>query len=271
MTIVAVVGDATTTTAVALAVGWPTGDSGAAAIVLEADPTGGSLAGWLDTPSQPSLSAIIANVGPDAGRDRRSTLATVDAMTQQSNAGVRFVANAVRSRAARRAVDEAAAIVVPALAAGESVVIADTGCHRCDVPVPSPLASADVVVVVHRQATASAAAATVRIERLVETVEALAPLPADIVLAVVGGTPFDPSEIFAFVNDSVPGAIRATAALADDPLSAATIAGRAGVSARRLGRLPLTRDASRLASALADLVDARRRHSTALTSDGRPA
>ena len=68
-------------------------------IVLEADPSGGSLAGWLDTPSQPSLATIVANVGADSGRDHRSSFATFDAMTQHSSTGVRFVANAVRSRA----------------------------------------------------------------------------------------------------------------------------------------------------------------------------
>ena len=269
MTIVAVVGDATTTAAVALAAGWPTEVSDGGVIVLEADPGGGSLAGWLDTPAQPSLATIVANVGPDTGRDPRSTLATIDAMTQHSNAGIRFVPNAVRARAARRAIDEAAVVVLPALAAADLTVIADVGTLRADVEVPSVLPSAEVVVLVHRQATASAAAATVRVERLVETVETLADLPADIVLAVVGDTPFEAAEIAAFVNDSVPDAVRMSGVLPDDPLSAATIAGRAGVSARRLGRLPLMRDASRLASAAAAMVAARRR-GTLRPCSGRP-
>jgi len=45
-----------------------------------------------------------------------------------------------------------------------------------------------------------------------------------------------------------------TVAIADDPLAAATIAGRAGVSARRLRRLPLMRDATRLAHDLVGIV-----------------
>ena len=57
MTIVAVIGDCTTTTCIALAAGWP----GRRRLVLEADPSGGSLAGWLDTPSSPSLATIVAN------------------------------------------------------------------------------------------------------------------------------------------------------------------------------------------------------------------
>ncbi len=248
MTIVAVAGDAATTSSVALAVGWPAGDG---AIVIEADPGGGSLAGWLDTPAHPSLGTIVAN----AGRGNQSVLETLDVMTHRSDTGVRFVANAVRARAAHRAVEEAAATVLPAIAAAANTVIADVGAHRAGHH-PSPaLLAADVVVIVHRQATASAAAATVRIERLVETVEDLALLDAVVVLAVIGHAPFDPVEIGSFVDQSVPDTIRTTAALADDPLAAATIAGRSGVSAKRLRRLPLMRDASRLARDLFELVD----------------
>lgn len=255
MTAIAVVGDATTTTTVALAVSWPEGDE---VVVLEADPGGGSLVGWLDTPSQPSLTTIIANVGADAGRDHRSTFATFDAMTQRSRAGVRFVANAVRSREAHRAVDEAATAVLPALATADRTVLVDTGALRVGLGPSAALAVADAVVVVHRQAAASAAAATVRIERLVESVEQLAALDGDVVLAIIGNTPFGPSEIGAFVDASVPGAVRTVATLADDPLAAATVAGQTGVSAKRLRRLPLMRDCSHLAAVLSELVDSRR-------------
>jgi len=246
VTIVAVTGDAATTSAVALAVGWPTGEE---VTVLEADPSGGSLAGWLGTPIQPSLATIVANVGTG-----RSVLDTFATMTHRSGSGVRFVANAVRARAAHRAVEEAATAVLPALATGGATIIADTGTHRAGQP-PSPaLRVADVVVIVHQQASASPAAATVRIERLVEMVDELAHLDAAIVLAVVGDTPFDPAEIGAFVDQAMPDTVRMTMSLADDPLAAAAIAGRTGVSARRLRRLPLMRDASRLAGVLDDLV-----------------
>lgn len=255
MTIIAIVGDAATTSAVAIAAGWPTNDD---VVVLEADPGGGSLTGWLDTPAQPSLATMVANVGTGAGRDRRAVLETLETMTHGSASGVRFVANAVRARAAHRAVEEAALAVFPALAASAATAIADAGVHRSG-QAPSPaLRVAEVVVIGHRQTTASAAAATVRIERLVEVVEELAHLDAVFVLAVIGSTPFDPAEIGAFVDQSVPDTVRMTVAIADDPLAAATIAGRAGVSAKRLGRLPLMRDASRLAGVLADLVAGRR-------------
>jgi len=263
VTVVAVAGDATTTTAVALAVGWPTHEE---VIVLEADPRGGSLAGWLDAPAQPSLATIVANLATESRRDHRSTVATFDAMTQHSRSGIRFVANAVRTRAARRAADEAATTVLPAIADANTTVIADVGDHRADLGPATTLGVADVVVLVHYQAKASAAAATVRIERLVETVEELAHLDADLVLAVIGNTPFTSTEIGMFVGDSVPDVIQITAAVADDPLAAATIAGRSGVSAKRLRRLPLMRDTSALAVVLSELVDLRRRSSARLGS-----
>jgi hypothetical protein len=257
VTVIAVVGDAATTSAVAIAAGWAVDDE---VIVLEADPSGGSLAGWLDTPQQPSLATIVATIGPNGASDLRSAMATIDAMTQHSATGVRFVANAVRGRAAHRAVDEAGAAVVPAAAGASTVVIADVGAHRgAHISAPSTaLEFADAIVLVHRQATASAAAATVRIERLVEIVEELAHLDAAIVLAVIGTAPFDPAEIGAFVDEAVPATVQLVLSLADDPLTAATIAGRAGVSAKRLRRLPLMRDASDLASTLHDLVRVRR-------------
>jgi MinD-like ATPase involved in chromosome partitioning or flagellar assembly len=253
VTIVAIAGDATTTTALAIAAGWPT-DRGDDVVVFEADPHGGSLAGWLDTPAQPSLATIVANAGNDTGRDHRPVLDTVDAMTRRSDSGVRFIPNAVRARAAHRAIEEAALVVMPALARSSTVVLADVGRLRAG-STPSPtVRSADVVLIVHRQAVASAAAATVRIERLVESIEELAHLDATFVLAVIGQSPFDSTEIGQFVGQAVPDTLRHTVSLSDDPLAAATLAGRSGVSARRLRRLPLMRDAARLAGDLADLL-----------------
>jgi hypothetical protein len=263
VTIVAVVGDATTTTAVAIAAGWPI-EIGA--VVIEADPRGGSLAGWLDTPADPSLATIVATVGIDATRDQRAVVDTVEAMTHRSASGIRFVANAVRARAAHRSVEEASFAVFPALVAAPSIMIADVGLHDAGRP-PSPaLRVADVVVITHRQAHASAGAASVRVERLVELVEDLARLDTPLVLAVIGDTPFDPDEVAAFVDHAVPDTITATATLADDALSAASIAGRRGVSAKRLRRLPLMRDASVLAARLDAIVAAHRTDADARTN-----
>jgi hypothetical protein len=247
MTIIAVIGDCTTTTCVALAAGWMITDD---ILVLEADPSGGSLAGWLDTPSSPSLATIVTNIGAREASDGQA-MSTVSAMTQRSASGVRFVAAPLRTLPARRAIEEAAAIVIPALAASTVVTLADLG-RRAPANLPTGIvAAAAVTLVVHRQHAASAAAEAVRLERLVELVEHLAANARTIVLAVVGTDPFDPAEIAQHLEASNPDAIAEVVTLADDPLAAAVLAGRSGVSANRLRRLPLMRSAASVASRLA--------------------
>lgn len=246
MTTIAVIGDCTTTTCIALAAGWPDDD----VLVLEADPSGGSLAGWLDTPSSPSLATIVANIG---GRDASdgSVMSTVSAMTHHSASGIRFVAAPLRALPARRAIEEATMVVVPALATSSVVVFADVG-RRQPGDVPSAIiGSAATTLVVHRQHAASAAAEAVRLERLVELIERLAATARTLTLAVIGNDPFEPAAIAQHVDASVPGALADVVMLADDPLAAAVLAGRTGVSANRLRRLPLMRSAASAASRLA--------------------
>lgn len=247
MTVIGVVGDCTTTTCVAIASGWPAVDD---PVILEADPSGGSLAGWLDTLASPSLATIVATWGSEVGG---AALDTVMAMTQRAGAGVRFIALPVRSLPAHRALAEADAVVA-ALAASAQVVLADCGRLRGTDPIPDALLVADVQVVVHRQESASAAASVVRVERLVELVERLGATSAATVLAVIGSSPFQAADIAQFVDDAVPGSITHCVPLADDALSAATVAGRAGVSAKRLQRLPLMRSAATAAATLRHLV-----------------
>ena len=243
MTIVGVVGDCTTTTCVALASCWSVVDD---AVILEADPSGGSLAGWLDTPASPSLATIVATAGAD---EQGPLIDTVSAMTHHADAGVRFIALPVRSVPAHRALAEAD-MVVAALARSGQVVIADCGVLPATEPVPTAVLAASVVVVVHRQASASAAAGVVRIERLVELVEHLGSIGRPIVLAIIGTSPFHPSDIAQFVHDAAPGVVAEWVPIADDPLSAAAFAGHAGVSAKRLRRLPLTQSAAAAADRL---------------------
>lgn len=256
MTIVAVVGDATTTTAVALSVSWP----GDGAVVFEADRAGGSLAAWLDTPTHPTLATIVATAG--SSENHHEVMAIVDAMTHHSSSGVRFVSNAPRGRAANQAVAEATFSVLPAVASSERTFVADTGRHRGGNSLSPVVRASDVVLIVHRQSPASAAAASVRIERLIETVEDVAHTDAPIVLVVIGAAPFDVAELTDFVDAAVPGSIASSVGLADDPLAAFTIAGRAGVSARRLRRLPLMRDAAEAARLLDGLIASPSRSAT---------
>jgi hypothetical protein len=245
MTIVAIVGDCTTTTCLAMAAGWPVDDG---ALILEADPSGGSLAGWLDTPNSPSLATIVAN---SRGAPADEVMSTVVAMTHRSDSGIRFVSAPFRSLPAHRAIEEASETVVPALAAAGLVVLADLGRRDPGHLPTSVVESATATLVVHRQHSASAAAAAVRLDRLVEMVEVLAVSAQHLVLAVVGDDPFEPAEIAQHVDTSVPGALADAVTLADDSLAAAVLAGRAGVSAGRLRRLPLMRSAAGLVSRLA--------------------
>ena len=55
MTLLAVCSDASTTTAYALAAMWPSPD----ALLMEADPSGGDLAAWLDLPEQPGVATAV--------------------------------------------------------------------------------------------------------------------------------------------------------------------------------------------------------------------
>src|SRR3954447_7315288 len=57
MTLLAVCGEASTTTAYALAVGWPTRE----VLRMEADPSGGDIAAWLDVPEQPGVATAVTS------------------------------------------------------------------------------------------------------------------------------------------------------------------------------------------------------------------
>lgn len=247
MTVIAVVGDCTTTTCVALAAAW-TDDDGV--MILEADASGGSLAGWLDTPSSPSLATIVANLVSDP----HATGDTIASMCRRSAAGIRFIAAPVRSVPAHRAIEEAASTVVPWLSDSDHVVLADIGRTRGADPLHVAARAAAAILVVHRQEPASTGAAAVRLERLVETIEHVATVGVPIALGVIGRQPFDPGEVARFVDESAPESVDGFVRLAEDSLSAAVLAGREGVSAKRLQRLPLMRTAADAATMLRSVV-----------------
>ena len=95
--LIAVIGDCTTTTALAMASAWPLDRE---VVVLEADRRGGSLASWLDTPATPSLTTIVAGSGGSRSADwpertdlaRATWVADVAGAVQDSRSGVRFLA-----------------------------------------------------------------------------------------------------------------------------------------------------------------------------------
>jgi MinD-like ATPase involved in chromosome partitioning or flagellar assembly len=244
MTIVAVAGDACTTTAVALASAWPVSDD---VLLVEADPTGGDLAAWFDMPVTPSLSTVVTRVLDGAWPD-------VERLTRVADTGIRLIPAPSRAGEAGQAVGEAARSLVSTLAALRSpITVADTGALQSSPAAHPFVGSAAVNIVVHRQASQSSRAAAVRLQRLAEQLEAFAATPATLIVAVVGAAPFDIGEIESFLADSV--GVNAIVGLPVDDLAAAVFGGRTGVSERRLARLPLLRAARDLAGVAERAVD----------------
>ena len=238
MTIVAVTGDVSTTTSVALAASWPASDD---VVLVEADPSGGDLAAWFDLPVAPSLSTVVTRVLDGAWPE-------IERHTRLADNGLRILPAPSGTAEATQALGESARAVVPALAAIRMpVVVADVGRLGAGATTNPFLAAAAVTVVVHRQSTQSSRAAAVRLQRLVEQLDRLAGAPTAVVVAVVGANPFSIDEIERFVADGA-GALPVVG-LPVDELAAAVLAGRSGVSERRLARLPLMRAAASLAAA----------------------
>jgi len=236
MAVVAVVGDACTTTTVALAAAWPASSE---ALIVEADPKGGDLAAWFDIPVVPSLSTVVTSAFETSWTE-------IDRHTRLAASGLRLIPAPPSAAEAQHAVAESARSLAPVLAALRSpIAIVDAGAA----PHPSvahPLvASAAVTVVVHRQRSHSARAAAVRLQRLADQLDAMSTSSTSVVVAVIGADPFDFDQIESFLANSV--GTTPLVGLPVDGLAAAVYAGRTGVSARRLARLPLARAARHLA------------------------
>ncbi len=236
MAIVAVAGDATTTTAVALASAWPSDDR---TLLVEADPSGGDLAAWFDMPVTPSLSTVVTSV-------RDGLFADIESQCRVSSAGLALLPAPARVAEASQAVRESARHVVSVMAATPSpVTIADVGSLSAS-PASHPfVAAAAATIIVHRQATQSPAAAAVRLQRLADELDGFTALPTTPIVAVVGATPFSLDEIETFLADAVSAV--PVIGLPVDELAAAVLAGRTGVSAKRLARLPLLKASRDLA------------------------
>src|SRR5690606_31574098 len=159
--------------------------------VLEADPSGGDMAAWFDMPVQPSLSTVVTRLvdGDWPEIERHTRLATT---------GTRLIPAPARAVEAAQAVAESNRVLVPALAALRSpTALVDVGMPPVSPAGHPAVASAAVIVVVHRQATQSAAAAAVRLERFGDQLVALSSA-VPVVAAVVGARPFDLVEISRF-------------------------------------------------------------------------
>lgn len=236
MTIVAVAGDVSTTTTVALASAWSSADD---VLVIEADPTGGDLAAWFDMPVNPSLSTVVTRLTDGSWSE-------IERFSRVADSGLRLIPGPARAAEAQQAIGEAARTLVPSLAAIRTpIAVVDTGAVQ---PVPGLhpfVGAASVTIVVHRQARQSARAAAARLQRFADTLDAFASVAANVVVAVVGAVPFSLDEIQTFLAGSV--GTTPVVGLPVDELTAAVYGGRTGVTPRRLARLPLTRAARDLA------------------------
>ena len=191
-------------------------------------------------PVHPSLSTVVTRVLDGAWLD-------IERHTRLADNGLRVLPAPATAIEATQAIGEAARSTVPTLAALRSpIAVVDTGALGPVATAPPFLAPSSVVVLVHRQATQSSRAAAVRLQRLVDQVDQFASSPSALVVAVVGASPFAIGEVERYLADAL-GSV-AVVGLPVDDLAAAVLAGRTGVSARRLVRLPLMRAGRDLAA-----------------------
>lgn len=232
MSLVAVIGDGSTTTAVGLAGAWPAAER---CVIAEFDPSGGCLSAWLDVPTSPGLAELASSSSGGSWPE-------IEATFQPSRSGLEVLVAPHRAVEAAAVINAASPVVLPVLSALESpVVVADGGRSSGSLP---PLAvQAGVVVVSHRQHPGSAAAATVGIERVADMCELLRRRALPHVVALVGDRPYAADEVARFVGAD------AVIAVADDPWAASVLAGRAG-SAVRFRRSALMRSMQALAAAV---------------------
>ena len=236
MTLLAVCGDASTTTAYALAALWPSPD----VLLVEVDPSGGDLAAWLDLPEQPGVATAVT-MAPTG------SWPVIEAQVQRHGSLPVLVMPILAAEAAIAA-REAAARVVPTLSALAGVTaIAD--CGRCVPSALSPVVTqAAIVAVTIRQPSMSPRAAAAHLDRVRELVTALDARALPTVAVLIGEEPYRAIEIADFLSGPDGGV--PVLVLADDPVGASMPAGREKIG-RGFQRSHLARSATAAASELA--------------------
>jgi MinD-like ATPase involved in chromosome partitioning or flagellar assembly len=251
VSLVAVVGDGCTTTALGIAAAWSRNEQ---CVVAEFDPAGGCLSAWLDLPRSPGLAEVVAS-------STTGTWPVIEVAIQRARSGVDVLLAPTRAVEAVAVIHAATTSVLPVLGAIESpVVVADGG--RLRGPLSVLTIQADVVVIAHQQNSGSCAAAVVGFERVAELAALLTARSIPTVVALIGQRPYAADEVTDFVEAD------AVVALADDAWAAAILAGRAG-SAARLSRSPLMRSCNELAAVVSTHLLHARLHKSVPTSLGR--
>lgn len=222
----------TTTLAVALGAAWARG----AALLVEADPSGGVLAARFGLSVDPGLTSL-------AGRARRGLDATdVDDAAHVLPGGLAVVVADPGAEVTSAALEAGGRILGTALAGHPGDVLVDAGRLVPGSPAHALLDQATLLVLVCRPRVDELAVVARRLPSLADR--------RDTVVAVVGERPYRSDEVAAVLGVDVVGVV------ADDPKAAAALGGRAG-SSQRSGLLKsaetvATRLAERLGQRAAD-------------------
>ncbi len=262
MTAVVLCGDAVTTTTLVLALTWPrltpsdevtdgvagdvtgdvpSGDGRADAdridrVIIESDPSGGSLIGWLGLDPQRTLTAAVTRRFDDAS-PARWPMTAWERSAQRIGDGLAVLASPIRSVEAATSQAEAHRSTLAEIGSVDGLVaFVDAG--RGIPGGPWTPAGSGLVVMVHHQRGGPAAAAGVRVEQLRERYELLESAGHHLAVVVIGAHPFDPADIATHLGEG-DGVV--VVALPEDRLAAEVLAGRSGCSTRRLYRLGLMR------------------------------
>lgn len=217
-----------TTTAVALAAGWPAGRS---AVVMEADPAGGDLAATSGLPLEPGLGSLASagRHGFDAG--------TVADHAQVLPCGVRAVVGPPSDHEARAALDALGPNLDAAMTSGSVDVLADCGRFAHEELLETVVHAADLTVVVARPTLGGVEHVASRLSRLQSMTRQMA-------LLLVGERPYPAAEVAEALGCEV------LRTLADDSRGARSLLTPGGIGTWWLSRTPLVRSARAVAETL---------------------
>jgi hypothetical protein len=227
-------GSAVTTTALALTAGWP----GAVPVIfVEADGSGGDVAGWFDLPASPNLMTAATSLHLPASDGLLEH-------TQSLPGGVRVIAAPLRGAEVTGALTDVSRSVLAPLRGSDAIdLVIDAG-HSDGRNLPTATTHADLVVVVIHQDFRSAPTTLARCVHAQHLVEAIAARSVPAVGVLIGDRPYSDSEIAGFLGIEVVGVIE------DDPHGAAFVGGRP-TSKRFASRARLAVSAEKVANILA--------------------